>query len=201
METTVKKKRMLPLATSLVSILLFLILIPGPALSSNLRFPAAGGKLSDRLEATENIVTIRLVGVGSYEMTRAFQKLLERLDQVVEVKPYRFNFAPNRPRACNAEWRVKFIGNDVFALESALYHQLKELASTPDGELASLTRDLNPMEIEALGLIEPQQAGSRFLTFVQTRRLAAGRQSFHPDCNDGCCPAYPAPEIFNHGFE
>lgn len=196
-------KRVSRTLMALVATLLFLSLVPSPAFSSSPPYPAENSRLSQALAARENIATIRLVGVTSYEMTKLFQELLGQLDGVLEVKPYRFNLNPDRPRNCSAEWRVKLAdNNDLFELESRLYHRLRELAAARPGEFPTLTRELTPYEIEALGFIEPRQAGSHFLTFVQTRRLAANRHPGWPGCDGACCPVdYPGAGSFNHGFE
>jgi len=186
---------------TLVVTLLLSSLVPTPAFSSNQPGPTDAGRLSRALANREEIVTVRLVGVTSYETTRLFQNLLNQIDGVIEVKPYRFNLNPDRPRLCSAEWRVRLVGEDLFQLESSLYHRLREIAVTRAGEFPELTRDLTPMEIKSLGFIEPRQAGARFLTFVQVRRVADNQHPSWPDCSRGCCPVDSRSDSFNHGFE
>ncbi len=194
-------KKISKMLLALVAIPMFLCLVPNPAFSSSFEAPADNGQLSRQPADLEKTVSIRLVGVGSYEMTRVFQEVLDRLDRVTEVKPYRFNLNPDQPQACYAEWRVKIVGDDLFAIESALYHRLQKLAEADPGSFPALTRELTPTEIRALGFIEPQQAGSRFLSFVQTRRTAASKPFFRPFCDRGCCPVHFPADSFNHGFE
>ena len=150
------------------------------------------GLLQQSLESQSETITIRLVGVPSYETTDLFYRLLCRLEGVETVKPYRYNLNPNHPQACIAEWRLTVTGIDLFQLESEIYRQLKELAAGRGRDIPRPGLDLSAEEFTSLGGIKPQQATTRALTFIQT--LTFARNWTRPSCPDCASP-------FNHGFE
>ncbi len=156
-----------------------------------------GGDLRRSLENRPETITIKLVGVPSYEMTDLFYRLLCRLDGVETIRPYHYNLSPNHPQACIAEWRLTITGGDIFKLESDIYQQLKKLAAGQGRELSRPGLELSREELISLAGIKPRQASARSLTFVQTLSFARNRDTGWPDRYS--CPDCAGP--FNHGFE
>ncbi len=178
--------------------LLALLLLAGPA-GSALASPqptAETCKLGGCSAKAPRDVTVRLVGVGSYELTLLFQHLLQELDGVAAVEPTRFTLNPRRPRSCYAEWRVTIDRLSLFEFESHLYHRLKEVAADPDGQdFSDLPLDVTSDELTALGHIGPQQATSDSLTFIQRLAFAEPGRVSATSFSTGSTGSW------NHGFE
>jgi len=155
-------------------------------------------KLQSCLDETSKNVTIKLVGVKSYELTLLFQHLLQNLDGVSTVEPAIFTLNPRRPQSCYAEWQVTIDDTSLFAFESRLYNRLKEVAANPDGQtFPGFTLDVTASELSDLGHISPQHANTRTLTFVQTLAFAEN----HCTPTAGTAPYSDGPLFGNHGFE
>jgi hypothetical protein len=156
--------------------------------------PVNGSLLEQRLETQKETLTLKLLGVTSYELTEIFHNIVRAIPGVIEARRYHLNLDPDYPRACAVEWQINFTGTTPFALESEIYNRLKEIANNDafvhvvNGSEITLTA----IELETLKAIKPLQATNQTLRFIQTRTFAQNqgyqwphkqrqRQSWH-DC-------------------
>ena len=140
---------------------------------------ACGGILKQSLQAQEGVLSLKLQGVASYELTEIFHEIVRTTPGVVEARRYHLNLDPKFPQACTVEWRIIFAETTPFALESEIYNRLKEIADNAstvhfvNGSDITLTAD----ELEVLKAIKPWQATSHSLRFIQTRTFAKSREA------------------------
>ncbi len=156
--------------------------------------PAVGSLLEQRLEVQNETLTLKLLGVTSYELTEIFHNVVRATLGVIEARRYHLNLDPDYPRACAVEWQITFNGTTPFALESEIYNRLKEIANSDSFVHVVNGSDitLTAIELETLKAIKPLQATNQTLRFIQTRTFAQNqgyqwphkqrqRQSWH-DC-------------------
>lgn len=141
-----------------------------------------GGILKQSLQAQEGVLSLKLLGVTSYELTEIFHNIVRTTPGVVEARRYHLNLDPKSPQACTVEWQITFAETTPFALESEIYNRLKEIANNAsavhlvNGTDITLTAD----ELEVLRAIKPWQATSHSLRFIQTRTFAKSREAQWP---------------------
>ena len=130
-----------------------------------------GGILQREIQASENLVSVKLLGVTDYEITEIFDVLLMNAPGVMEAKRYRFRLDPRKPSVCRVEWQVKIMGTDVFQLESDLYNMLQNTASGRDDSCQQVLT-LRPMieDPDRLKAIRPWRASSREIQFLSDQR-------------------------------
>ena len=136
--------------------------------------PANGSLLEQRLIAQKETLTLKLLGVTSYELTEIFHNIIRETPGVIEARRYHLNLDPDYPRACAVEWQITFTGTTPFALESEIYNQLKELVKDESAIHVVNGSDitLTTTELEILKAIKPLQATSQTLRFIQTQTFA-----------------------------
>ncbi|MCD6292653.1 MAG: hypothetical protein J7M09_04250 [Deltaproteobacteria bacterium] len=159
-----------------------------------------GGILKRKLENQKEVVTLKLLGVTSYELTELFHNLLKTTPGIIEARRYRLNLDPKYPQACCVEWQITFAETTPFMLESEIYNRLKEITNNEPAVCVvnGFEVTLNASELTALKTIKPWQATSHSLRFIQTQNFAENRKSSWPHQPDhyqrwSDCP--------NHGFE
>ena len=150
--------------------------------SSAVNQTADGGLLKQRLETQKEVLTLRLVGVTSYELTELFHNLLKTTPGVVEARRYQLNIDPKSPQACSVEWQVTFTETTPFALESEIYNRLKEITDNDSAAYVVNGSEiiLSATELKALKAIKPWQATSHSLRFIQTQTFAQSQESDWP---------------------
>lgn len=148
------------------------------AVSENL----SGGLLKQSLAEKEGVLSLKLDGVTSYELTEIFNTIVSNTPGVIEARRYHLNLDPDYPKSCSVQWQITFSETTPFALESAIYNQLKEfsnnnsLVHVVNGSEITLTNS----ELEALKNIKPLQATSQALRFVQTLTFVEKQSSQWP---------------------
>lgn len=139
--------------------------------------PVSGGILKQSLVTQNGVLTLKLLGVTSYELTEIFHNLLKTTPGVIEARRYHLNLDPKSPQACCVEWQITFAETTPFALESEIYNKLKEITSNDstanfvNGSDLTLTNT----EMAALKAIKPWQATSHSLRFIQTQTFSENR--------------------------
>ena len=129
-----------------------------------------GGILQKEINARENLISVKLVGVTEYEVTELFNDLLMSAPGVIEAKRYRFSLDPQRPTDCIVEWQVKIGDTDAFQLESSLYRMLRNTARhESEDETQIFTSDPTLKELESFKDIRPWRASRREIQFVTGR--------------------------------
>jgi hypothetical protein len=128
------------------------------------------GPLSKRLEAQAEILTVKLLGVTSYELTVIFSDILETTPGIVKARRGQLHLAPKHPPAGIVEWQVTFSNTTPFAIESAIYNHIKEI--TDNNVTTYLTNgftiNLTNSECAALKAIQPGQSTGQSLCFIET---------------------------------
>ena len=141
-----------------------------------------GGLLKQNLETQKEVITLKLLGVTSYELTELFHQIVKTTPGVIEARRCHLNLDPKFPQACLVEWQITFTETTPFALESEIYNRLKEVinndvtAHVVNGSEITL----NASELTALKAIKPWQATSHSLRFIQTQNFAKSRKSTWP---------------------
>ena len=150
--------------------------------SSTVDESVSGGLLKQRLETQKGVLTLKLLGVTSYELTELFHNLLKNTPGIVEARRYHLNLDPKSPQACCVEWQITFAETTPFALESKIYNRLQEI--TNDDAAIHLINGsdivLSATELKALKAIKPWQATSHSLRFIQTQTFAQNQESRWP---------------------
>ena len=142
-----------------------------------------GGLLKQRLEVQKGVLTLKLLGVTSYELTELFHNLVKNTPGVVEARRYHLHLDPKSPQACCVEWQITFVETTPFALESAIYNQLKEITDNDDSAVHFINGSditLSATELKALKAIKPWQATSHSLRFIQTQTFAHSQEAQWP---------------------
>ena len=144
-----------------------------------------GGILQKEINARENFISVKLIGVTEYEVTEMFNDLLTSATGVLEAKRYRFRLDPQKPADCIVEWQVKIGDTDAFQLEISLYKMLRDTAHNMAEDKAPVfTFDPAEEDLVRLKNIRPWRASSREIQFVSGQpwrpAFSGGRQ---PDKN------------------
>ena len=141
-----------------------------------------GGLLKQSLESQKEVITLKLQGVTSYELTELFHNLVKTTPGVIEARRYHLNLDPKSPQACSVEWQITFTDTTPFALESEIYNRLKAIINNDPAihfvNGSEIT--LSASELTALKAIKPGQASSRSLRFIQTQTFAKSHKSPWP---------------------
>ena len=144
--------------------------------------PINGSLLTQRLEMQEGVLSLKLLGVTSYELTELFHNLVKTTPGVIEARRYHLNLDPKSPQTCCVEWQITYAETTPFALESEIYNRLKEI--TNDTSATHLINGseitLSTTELKALKTIKPWQATSHSLRFIQTQTFAQNQESPWP---------------------
>ena len=167
-------KKLVILFFIVTTFLLPLGITAGSSHASALIDNPGGGLFKQSLDGKEGVLSLKLLGVTSYELTEIFHNIVRSTPGVINARRYHLNLDPDYPRSCAVEWQITFTGITPFALESAIYNQLKEFAHNDsvvhfvNGSDITLTAT----ELEALKAIKPLQATSQTLRFIQTLTFA-----------------------------
>lgn len=150
--------------------------------SSTVDEAVSGGLLKQRLEAQQGVLTLKLLGVTSYELTELFHNLVKNTPGVIEARRYHLNLDSKSPQACCVEWQITFAATTPFALESEIYNRLKNITDNDSAThlLNGSEITLSATELASLKAIKPWQATSHSLRFIQTQTFAQSQESPWP---------------------
>jgi len=137
------------------------------------------GILAESLEAQAEILTVTLLGVTSYELTEIFNDIIETTPGVMNTRRCQLHLDPDHPEAGRVEWQLTFSNTTPFALESAIYNRLKEIADSDVTTYLTngFTINLTDIERTTLKAIRPGQSTSRTLCFIEMNVFADSSSS------------------------
>ncbi|MEA1922484.1 MAG: hypothetical protein U9N63_07500 [Pseudomonadota bacterium] len=168
-------------------VVLSLTLPLGMTTQSSHASPAAnksvnGGLLKQSLETQKGVITLKLLGVTSYELMELFHNIVKTTPGVVEARRCHLNLDPKSPQACLVEWQITFTETTPFALESEIYNRLKETTNNDPAVhfINGSEITLSASELTTLKAIKPWQATSHSLRFIQTQTFAQSQESPWP---------------------
>ena len=132
------------------------------------------GLLAESLETQAEILTVNLLGVTSYELTEIFNDIIETTPGVINARRCQLHLDPAHPEAGRVEWQLTFCDTTPFALESAIYNRLKEIADSDVTTYLTngFTINLTDSERTTLKAIRPGQSTSRTLCFIEMNVFA-----------------------------
>jgi len=135
---------------------------------------STAGPLAKNLEAQTEILTVKLLGVTSYELTEIFNDIIETTPGVIEARRCQLHLDPEHPKAGRVEWQVTFCDTTPFALESAVYNRLKEITGSDATTYITngFSINLTDSELATLKAIKPGQSTSRMLCFIEMNVFA-----------------------------
>jgi len=175
-------KENLPYAQKLVMVFTIIITVflvtvfsvsPSQALTRSDSTRAAG-TLEKNLRTQADILTVKLLGVTSYELTEIFNDIIETTPGVIKAQCCQLHLDPEHPQAGRVEWQITFCNTTPFALESAIYNRIKEIGNSDATAYLTnaFTIDLTDNERETLKAIKPGQSTSRTLCFIEMNVFA-----------------------------
>lgn len=136
--------------------------------------PGTASPLEKSLDPQSEILTVKLLGVTSYELTEIFNDIIETTPGVIKARRCQLHLDPEHPQAGRVQWQVTFCNTTPFALESAIYNRLKEISdSSINTYLANgFTINVTDRERATLKAIKPGQSTSRTLCFIEMNVFA-----------------------------
>ncbi len=126
------------------------------------------------LEVQSEFLTVKLLGVTSYELTEIFNDIIETTPGVIKARRCQLYLDPEHPKAGRVEWQITFCDTTPFALESAIYNRLKEITDSDVTTYLTnaFTINLTNSERTTLKAIKPGQSTSRTLCFIEMNVFA-----------------------------
>ncbi len=126
------------------------------------------------LEAQTEILTVKLLGVTSYELTEIFNDIIETTQGVIKARRCQLHLDPEHPEAGRVEWQITSCDTTPFAIESAIYNRLKEITNSNATTFLTngFTINLTDSERATLKAIKPGQSTSRTLCFIEMNVFA-----------------------------